>query len=437
MFGLVLLGLSSLLLSSQLVGGETPYCEESDVDAPNTKELFSLLMVNYSNICRPKMATNDTYGLVDAPEYVEFEFLVSNLWSIKSITTTFEYTGELWLQWVDCRLAFKSPERGGHVPVISMSHEALLMAFDNDLIWTPLPRNKNAAKEALALNNAIIWYIEPSGVVRARVPQRGTGRCPMDFAGVPFDDHTCKFIYASPEFLETEVQYVLATNPAHYVATGGLKNADWEIGPLEAVQTTTQTSLSDDEWLTYSAVEASFRIERNSYYYIANAVLPTLLFYLLSYVGFYISITAAPSRSAIHMSSILILVNHLRNITETLPTVSYRTWLGDYIVAHLCITVFHMVSFAIVFYCNDRLVYFTKRKEVQKLALEQALSAQALEQSRKAAEDGVMKARGALRRLDARIYMLKFGASFDAIFRVASVLLVIALNIYFLGFRED
>eukprot|EP00959_Pyramimonas_sp_CCMP1952_P084735 1772100-Pyramimonas_sp.AAC.1 len=65
MFG-VLLGLL-LLCSPQLVSGETPYCEASDVDAPNVKEVLTLLMVNYSNIARPKVATNDTYGLADAP----------------------------------------------------------------------------------------------------------------------------------------------------------------------------------------------------------------------------------------------------------------------------------------------------------------------------------------------------------------------------------
>ena len=107
--------------------GEIPYCNPSDIDAVDEQALFELLLAtsDYSSLDRPKVATNDTYGRADEPEFVEFLVRIHNIWDISSKKTTFEYKSEVWLQWVDCRLAFKEPARGGNVSSILMSFDTL------------------------------------------------------------------------------------------------------------------------------------------------------------------------------------------------------------------------------------------------------------------------------------------------------------------------
>eukprot|EP00959_Pyramimonas_sp_CCMP1952_P265419 5549941-Pyramimonas_sp.AAC.1 len=134
-----------------------------------------------------------------------------------------------------------------------------------------------------------------------------------------------------------------------------MSNAEWDIGDLKASLTSKRVGLSDGLGFVYSAVSLDFKIRRQPYYYIAQAVLPTLLFWAISYVGFFITWSVAPARSAIHMSAILILVNHLKNVSDTLPTISYRTWLSEYLVSHLVIVVLQMIAFALTFFCNTKL----------------------------------------------------------------------------------
>uniref|UniRef100_A0A7S0R999 Neurotransmitter-gated ion-channel ligand-binding domain-containing protein n=1 Tax=Pyramimonas obovata TaxID=1411642 RepID=A0A7S0R999_9CHLO len=335
--------------------GETPYCNPSDLDAETEDALFKLLISNssYSSLDRPKVATNATYGLAGVPEYVEFEVRVDNIWDISSKKTTFEYKSEVWLQWVDCRLAFKEPKRGGTISTIVMSYNTLLETFSDVLLWFPIPLDYSAIMRASSNTRTMIIYIEPSGVLRARLPQRGTARCPMNFREVPFDRHTCTLTYASPEYDVSEIRYVLTSTPAKF--SGSTTNAEWDIEELTAQLTSKRVDLSDNRGFVYSAVDVAFRIRRQPYYYITQAVLPTLLFWAISYVGFFISWSVAPARSAIHMSAILILVNHLKNVSDTLPTISYKTWLSQYVASHLVIVGLQMCAFAATFYCNTKL----------------------------------------------------------------------------------
>jgi len=395
----VLIGLISLTGSAC---GEVSYCNPSDVDAPNEQALMELLLSNYSNLARPKVATNRTYGLGNKPEFVEFEVRIDNVWDISSKSTTFEYKSEVWLQWVDCRLSFKSLERGGSVDSIVMSYNTLLETYDNALVWLPMPLDYNAVHRAAEISRTMIIYVEYTGVIRARLPQRGTARCPMNFRKVPFDKHTCSLVYASPEFPVSEIRYVLTSEPAAFTGRGHLNNAVWDIKDLNAKPTQKRVDLSENRGFIYSAVEVSFRIEREPYYYIVQAVLPTLLFWAISYVGFFINWSAAPARSAIHMSAILILVNHLKNISDTLPTISYRTWLTEYVVSHLVIAALQMVAFAAVFFCNERLGELKKEESLGNVA-------------------------GGL-----KIKLYSFGSQLDKVSRVHFFLVVLILNLVFL-----
>eukprot|EP00959_Pyramimonas_sp_CCMP1952_P055255 1155043-Pyramimonas_sp.AAC.1 len=152
-----------------------------------------------------------------------------------------------------------SPARGGHVRRIHMSYDTLLQSFGNVLLWMPLPNEYNAALEKYADLKTVVITISPEGVLKTKIPQSGTVRCPMNFEKIPFDSHTCNLTFASPVYDEALVVYTLASNPAVYNSTE--ENGEWRIGTFNATQSSRVVLLSGRN-LTYSSVDVFFEIER-------------------------------------------------------------------------------------------------------------------------------------------------------------------------------
>eukprot|EP00959_Pyramimonas_sp_CCMP1952_P270262 5649646-Pyramimonas_sp.AAC.2 len=89
-----------------------------------------------------------------------------------------------------------------------------------------------------------------------------------------------------------------------------------------------------------------------------------------------------------------------------------------------------MVAFALVFYSNDKLAHFRKQLVVRHAALEEA-QAEHEGDTRKASEAKVTKAQNQVRLVEASILFYRSGSSLDIMSRLASVIVVIAINIYF------
>jgi hypothetical protein len=326
-----------------------------------------------------------------------------------------------WL--VVCRLSYKSRARGGRVGQISVTFFTFLQTFGNDLLWLPILQEYNVANDFPVDFKDVVFTITSEGVVKARLPQKGTVKCAMNFKDIPFDSHRCSLLFASAKFAEADLLFMLASEPA--VFTSKVENAEWDIGDFNAIIGRRIMPLSGFQSQNYSSVSVTFELDRKPYFYLTQGLLPTLLFWFNSYVGFFINWSSSSARASIHMTATLILVNHLRNVYSKLPTISYRTWLGDYIVSHLLISSLQMCFFAAVFYSNSQL------NELKKQALSEY--AEAVQGVRRDPEYRLWVYRNTGLMHTSRFKIFQFFSQLDQIGLIVFFIVVLLVNVCFLS----
>ena len=80
-----------------------------------------------------------------------------------------------------------------------------------------------------------------------------------------------------------------------------------------------------------SQVNYRININRKSDYIIQTVMVPSIMFWFISYMGFYVNPAAIPARIAVHLLPILILSNTIKEVHNRMPPISYVTWLSNYL----------------------------------------------------------------------------------------------------------
>lgn len=94
----------------------------------------------------------------------------------------------------------------------------------------------------------------------------------------------------------------------------------------------------------YSGIVLRLSPEGKLNYYLYIIVLPSILFTIMSYLGFWIDSKSVPARA--YLGSLAILVNI--NAYSLLPAVSSINWLGNFLLGCLMFGVFTMIEVRIV-----------------------------------------------------------------------------------------
>jgi len=102
---------------------------------------------------------------------------------------------------------------------------------------------------------------------------------------------------------------------------------------------------------TWDYVHLSLRMRRQSNFFVKQMMIPDLLFLMLAYCGFFVDPKAAPARAAMALFPVLIMRTLNNAVYASLPQVSKRMWLCDYLLASMIICCIGAVEFAIVQYC--------------------------------------------------------------------------------------
>ncbi|CAG5104521.1 Oidioi.mRNA.OKI2018_I69.chr1.g1299.t1.cds [Oikopleura dioica] len=74
---------------------------------------------------------------------------------------------------------------------------------------------------------------------------------------------------------------------------------------------------------SFSCVEAKFFLSRQMGYYLIQAYIPTMLIVMLSWISFWISITATPARVSLGITTVLTITSQRSALSKALPMVSY------------------------------------------------------------------------------------------------------------------
>ena len=113
------------------------------------------------------------------------------------------------------------------------------------------------------------------------------------------------------------------------------------------------------ETVTYSGIKYHFKLTRVGSFFLTNYIIPSIIFMLISYTGFWINRDAVPARVGLAIISILITISKQSSFYEFLPRIGYSTWMGEFFIGTLTFTTFSIIEFSIV---NLALTNYNKMK---------------------------------------------------------------------------
>ena len=141
--------------------------------------------------------------------------------------------------------------------------------------------------------------------------------------------HDCKFIFYPMNYNK---KYLLL-KLGNYTTSGEIK----EVG--------VQLYYSTEE---FSGLVLKLSPKRKLNYYLYLILLPSVLFTIMSYLGFWIDSKSVPARA--YLGSLAILVNI--NAYSLIPSVSSINWLGNFLLGCLMFGVFAMIEVGIKLISN-------------------------------------------------------------------------------------
>lgn len=310
-----------------------------------------------ANLTRRPYSRSERPDAIGQATEVALQIYLSSIVSIDQRSAQIEVAGYSRQFWRDSRLAYTSVANGGNFDEIVVSSGG---SFDLSKFWQPDIYFDNSIRENTGASSLTIY---PSGQITKSSKITHTFQCTFDFSSLPFDSQTCRISLASYGFDSNQLVTKAVGVTKGLTKMEDYKGTDeWEIGTLlSPVETRWFNFPGGPRPWTYVLLDIG--ISRRPGVLVRSILLPSVLFVMLSYCGFFISRKIAPARVAQSVLPVLIMLNLISNVNSMLPPVAYSTWLTSYLVFSLIMTVSSVLEFAFVSYllhmeeqCGEKLV---------------------------------------------------------------------------------
>jgi hypothetical protein len=202
----------------------------------------------------------------------------------------------------------------------------------------------------------------------------------MDFLKLPFDSHTIQLTVES--YSQENVEIVFrhpggnGLNVEQWDSAEN-KQGQWTLQGVAAMEGVQSFNLSAGV-VDYSYAQIQIKFKRISTAYIWTAIIPSVMFSLISYVSFYIDPAAAPARVAMTMICTLTSMASISRVASSVPPLGYLSWLSTYLYGTFFFSVVSVLCFGIVH--NARRVAEASKKKQAAAAAATAAAAAALPQ---------------------------------------------------------
>jgi hypothetical protein len=247
---------------------------------------------------------------------------IAHLFSIDTKTKTYKIAGILQLQWYDPRLDFS------RFRVSGFDH----LEWSSDTIWTPIVYLRDAVVDD-SVSGVEVVQSDSAGLVGVQRLLHMTLMCStMSFEDYPFDEQSCSMTFVplrgGADMIKLEFMTPGVTG-FEDVSTG-----EWT--DFQISQTTGVEDVWDfNEFVSWPYAKGTFSMKRITFGRLYNMVLPSILFTIMSYSGYYINPAAAPARVTLAMIAVLATIAHRGSVLKLLPAVSYLIWIDTYITINL------------------------------------------------------------------------------------------------------
>ncbi|XP_035696235.1 neuronal acetylcholine receptor subunit alpha-7-like [Branchiostoma floridae] len=289
--------------------------------------LKSSLLSNYDKSLRPVKSES-------TPVNVDFDISLRQIIDLAEKEQTFRLNVWLRLYWDDEYLTWNASEHGGVEYLTIHSSE----------VWRPdIFLYNNIAETYGAVPSITDVTVTSAGRVTHLQPAIFTSACPVDIEKFPFDKQECELEFGSWIYTGAKVNLSLVKP---YADRGVFtKNEEWI---LKAVPMERQVSLYPCCPEPYVTIIVTLQLERRSFFYMFNMVLPCITLMILNVFGFYIPPDSG-ERLGFFITILLALVVFLQILSDSLPKTSTTTpQLGQFFVATIALVGFSCLASIVV-----------------------------------------------------------------------------------------
>eukprot|EP00217_Crustomastix_stigmatica_P004234 CAMPEP_0183800358 /NCGR_PEP_ID=MMETSP0803_2-20130417/24631_1 /TAXON_ID=195967 /ORGANISM="Crustomastix stigmata, Strain CCMP3273" /LENGTH=460 /DNA_ID=CAMNT_0026045069 /DNA_START=51 /DNA_END=1430 /DNA_ORIENTATION=- len=304
--------------------------QASNCDTVGQLRSYLLSASLYDKNVRPSEATQ---GAGAAADEAQVQFYLREVYDVNQKTMIFKASGYFRRWWYDARLAYDNAAFP-HVDVAAVSSD----------VWQPDTYVENSL--SFALGDKLL-RIYPDGLVWSSERFQLTAGCKMEFQKIPYDTQDC--IIEVSTYSQNGNEVVLVPRKADGVDVLASydpavpDNPEWEI----KIDTEGEALMLDYSGTPWSVVRVPLELERRSLYYALSIIVPGVLFNLMAYMSFWMDRKPAPARVAMGLIPMLITVNSNNAVRNSLPKISYNTWLNDFLFGLLMFNLYVMVSYGV------------------------------------------------------------------------------------------
>jgi hypothetical protein len=316
--------------------------------------LICLMLMNFSQAAVVTDLLAD-YNSVVPPGYpdvtnVTTSLYIENFVRIDEENMLFSVTLDIINKWTDTNLIYSSTTKA----TLDLS-QYMTRVWTPNMQFTKSVRDKDILNERLILNQSGQLTFSRRLILQLK--------CKFDYSDIPLDKHFCPFsiypLYYDESMVSITVGNEVDSDGRYKVSS--LKDLNnYDINSFEFTEFTISDSkiqvyFSDK---TYSGIYFSVKIKRIWNYYLFSVIIPSMLFSLLSYCGFWIDKNGVPGRVYLGSLAILISIN-----AYVLPKVSDTTWIGNFLLGSMAFGCLTMIEYCVLNYCTYTYTTMSKRIE--------------------------------------------------------------------------
>ncbi|KER29511.1 hypothetical protein T265_03886 [Opisthorchis viverrini] len=300
-----------------------------------TEQIMKTIFPSYRSHERPNEMSSD-------PTNVHVFIHILAVTSINVVQM--QYTVDLYLrqQWTDPRLAWETYSHLKH------HQNSILLTGQKHRLWLPdlfFRNGKKGFTHDMSVPNFLI-RVSPDGSVLYSQKITLILSCSMYLKNYPMDHQECHMNLGSYGYTVDELKFVWREEGAVTVADN-LQLLEFESPRGATTQDCTTNGTTSTG--TYSCLLLTISFQRLVGSYLVTTYIPEVLIVMVSWLGFWIDVKAAPARISLGLLTLLALLTEGSGVSSKLPRVTYIKAIDVWINTCLLFVIAALVEFAVAY----------------------------------------------------------------------------------------
>jgi hypothetical protein len=176
---------------------------------------------------------------------------------------------------------------------------------------------------------SLLLRIAPNGQCTLLKSINGTAKVKLELRGYPFDAQRIHLTFHTHGLQSKEARLPTAPGPV-FRNTSAMRIPQWSINGIDcAVSEVNEHAMGED--IVVSAMVVTLDVARDPFHMLRLVILPLALIVILSWCVFWMDRSSVGERMSVSFVGILTAVTYQVIIADTLPDISYGTWIHGFV----------------------------------------------------------------------------------------------------------